>query len=99
MKGKRGIEEIRGYCSQCSCWCPTVSIVRDGVFVEVRPDTEHPLGHSLCPKGLAGPELVYNEQKNALELYWRKLVLCILLLINQTKCLVVSSNGLLLHEH
>ena len=63
MKGKGGIQEIRGYCSQCSCWCPTVSIVRDGVFVEVRADTEHPLGHSLCPKGLAGPELVYNEQR------------------------------------
>jgi anaerobic selenocysteine-containing dehydrogenase len=63
MKGKSDIEEIRGYCSQCSCWCPTVSIVRDGVFVEVRADTEHPLGHSLCPKGLAGPEMVYNSQR------------------------------------
>jgi len=63
MKGKEGIEDIRGYCSQCSCWCPTVSIVRDGVFVEVRPDSKHPLGHSLCPKGLAGPELVYSNQR------------------------------------
>ena len=63
MKSKDGIEEIRGYCSQCSCWCPTVSIVRDGVFTEVRPDSKHPLGHSLCPKGLAGPELVYNNQR------------------------------------
>jgi anaerobic selenocysteine-containing dehydrogenase len=63
MKGKSDIEEIRGYCSQCSCWCPTVCIVRDGVFVEVRADTEHPLGHSLCPKGIAGPELVYNDQR------------------------------------
>ncbi|UCE34963.1 MAG: molybdopterin-dependent oxidoreductase, partial [Deltaproteobacteria bacterium] len=27
------------------------------------PDTDHPLGHSLCPKGLAGPELVYNNQR------------------------------------
>ena len=63
MQGKDGIEEIRGYCSQCSCWCPTVSIVRDGVFTEVRADSQHPLGHSLCPKGLAGPELVYNKQR------------------------------------
>jgi anaerobic selenocysteine-containing dehydrogenase len=56
-------KEIRGYCSQCSGWCPTVSIVKNGVFVEVRPDRDHPLGHSLCPKGLAGPELVYNRQR------------------------------------
>ena len=56
-------KEIRGYCSQCSGWCPTVSVVKNGVFVEVRPDKDHPLGHSLCPKGLAGPELVYNRQR------------------------------------
>ncbi|MGD9044587.1 MAG: molybdopterin-dependent oxidoreductase [Desulfobacterales bacterium] len=56
-------KEIRGYCSQCSGWCPTVSIVKNGVFEEVRPDRDHPLGHSLCPKGLAGPELVYNRQR------------------------------------
>lgn len=56
-------KEIRGYCSQCSGWCPTVSIVKNGVFVEVRPDKAHPLGYSLCPKGLAGPELVYNRQR------------------------------------
>ena len=56
-------KEVRGYCSQCSGWCPTVSIVKNGEFVEVRPDMEHPLGNSLCPKGLAGPELVYNRQR------------------------------------
>jgi len=55
--------QIRGYCSQCSGWCPTVAVVENGVFTEVRPDMDHPLGHSLCPKGLAGPELVYNAQR------------------------------------
>ena len=63
MDSHTEIKEIRGYCSQCSGWCPTVSIVKDGEFVEVRPDMEHPLGYSLCPKGLAGPELVYNQQR------------------------------------
>ncbi|MFC2013624.1 molybdopterin-dependent oxidoreductase [Chloroflexota bacterium] len=57
------LELVRGYCSQCTCWCPTVSYVRDGVFVEVRADREHPLAVPLCPKGLAGPELVYNKQR------------------------------------
>lgn len=55
--------EIRGYCAQCSCWCPTVAEVQDGVFVKVRPDLEHPLGVPLCPKGMAGPEMVYNQQR------------------------------------
>ncbi|MBW2000430.1 MAG: molybdopterin-dependent oxidoreductase [Deltaproteobacteria bacterium] len=63
MEEQGNVKEIRGYCSMCSCWCPTVSIVKDGVFVEVKPDHEHPLGHGICPKGLAGPELVYNKQR------------------------------------
>jgi anaerobic selenocysteine-containing dehydrogenase len=63
MKPKKSIQRIKGYCSQCSCWCPTLSIVKDGVFVEVKPDLDHPLGITLCPKGLAGPELVYNRQR------------------------------------
>lgn len=63
MKDKAGEKRIRGYCSQCSCWCPTVSIVRDGVFVEVQADREHPLSCGLCPKGSAGPEMVYSNQR------------------------------------
>ncbi|MBU2498207.1 MAG: molybdopterin-dependent oxidoreductase [Proteobacteria bacterium] len=63
MNEKSHIQEIRGYCSQCSCWCPTVSIVKEGVFAEVKADLDHPLGFSLCPKGLAGPQLVYNSQR------------------------------------
>ena len=55
--------EIKGYCAQCSCYCPTIAVVRDGKFVEVKPDKEHPNACALCPKGLAGPELVYNEQR------------------------------------
>lgn len=63
MKSKANSKEIRGYCSQCSGWCPTISYVKDGVFVKVRPDDEHPLACGLCPKGLFGPELVYNAQR------------------------------------
>ena len=56
-------EKIKGYCSSCSCWCPTVAHVRDGVFIEVKVDEEQPLACPLCPKGLAGPELVYSKQR------------------------------------
>ena len=54
---------IRGYCAQCSCFCPIVCLVRDCVFVKVERDKEHPLGIEPCPKALAGPELVYNTQR------------------------------------
>lgn len=63
MKKQSGEKRIKGYCSQCSCWCPTVSIVRDGIFVEVQEDSDHPLSCGLCPKGLAGPEMVYSNQR------------------------------------
>ena len=56
-------QKIRGYCSQCSCYCPTISYVRDGKFVKVGPGNEHPNAVALCPKGLAGPELVYSKQR------------------------------------
>ena len=56
-------EKIRGYCSGCSCHCPAVSHVVEGIFVKVEPDYDHPLGGVICPKALAGPELVYNKQR------------------------------------
>lgn len=56
-------EEIRGYCSACVCWCPTKALIKDGIFVKVKPDDEHPLSCPLCPKGLAGPELVYSKER------------------------------------
>lgn len=55
--------EVKSYCAQCSCYCPIVIVIRDGKFVEVKPDREHPNACGLCPKCLAGPDLVYNEQR------------------------------------
>ena len=63
MKEPNSTEEIRGYCAQCLSNCPTIACVRDGIFVEVKPDEQHPNASQLCPKGLAGPELVYNKQR------------------------------------
>ena len=56
-------KKFEGYCSQCSCWCPVVSVVRDNVFVEVKPDKQSPLECGICPKALAGPELVYHKDR------------------------------------
>jgi anaerobic selenocysteine-containing dehydrogenase len=63
MSNKVSINEIKGYCSQCSCYCPTLSIVKGGRFVEVKSDDKHPNSCGVCPKGLAGPELVYSQQR------------------------------------
>jgi anaerobic selenocysteine-containing dehydrogenase len=63
MDRESDTERIRGYCSVCMGWCPTVAHVRDGVFVGVSPDNEHPFACGVCPKGLAGPEAVYSQQR------------------------------------
>ncbi|MFH1002801.1 MAG: molybdopterin-dependent oxidoreductase, partial [Chloroflexota bacterium] len=55
--------KIRSYCATCSGWCPVVAEVKDGVFTGVAADRQHPLSCPLCPKGLAAPELVYNQQR------------------------------------
>lgn len=63
MRKSASAEKIKGYCGMCSSWCPTVSHVKNGVFIRVSSDKQHPLTNDLCPKGFAGPELVYNEQR------------------------------------
>ncbi|MDP6824887.1 MAG: molybdopterin-dependent oxidoreductase [Dehalococcoidales bacterium] len=63
MSGPSNEEEIRGYCATCTCLCPTVAHIKDGVFVRVSPDKQHPLANNLCAKGFAAPELVYNKQR------------------------------------
>jgi anaerobic selenocysteine-containing dehydrogenase len=63
MNNSSARQQIRGYCSQCSCYCRIISHVCDGVFTDVKPDREHPLASPICPKAIAGPELVYNKPR------------------------------------
>src|SRR6266571_2604285 len=49
--------EVKGYCGLCAVHCPTITTVRDGEVVSLRPDTTHPLGGAMCSKGRAAPEL------------------------------------------
>jgi anaerobic selenocysteine-containing dehydrogenase len=63
MNSQNGTEKIKSYCGLCSCWCPVIAHVRDGVFVEIEPDTEHPLACGVCSKALAAPELVHSKQR------------------------------------
>jgi len=43
--------------------CPTIARVEDGVFTKALPDWDHPNACTLCPKGHAGPEMVYSEAR------------------------------------
>lgn len=56
-------EVVHTYCALCSSFCPMLCHIANGVLKKVEPDRNHPNGGSLCPKGLAAPELVYNSQR------------------------------------
>ncbi|MCP4118025.1 MAG: molybdopterin-dependent oxidoreductase [Desulfobacteraceae bacterium] len=56
-------KKIRTYCAQCFNNCPAVAHVENGKFTKVTPDKAHKFYRPLCPKGLAGPEMVYNSAR------------------------------------
>ncbi|MBP2638953.1 MAG: molybdopterin oxidoreductase [Firmicutes bacterium] len=56
-------KQIRTYCGQCYNNCPVVAHVENDTLVKVTPDKNHIYYRPICPKGIAGPELIYNEQR------------------------------------
>lgn len=50
-----------GFCALCKSRCGSILVVRDGRFVGQEPNPEHPTGQSLCVKGRAAAEIVYNH--------------------------------------
>ncbi|WP_280449989.1 molybdopterin-dependent oxidoreductase [Nocardia brasiliensis] len=55
--------EVRGYCTLCRSRCGAVYTVENGVLRDVRPDSAHPTGAAMCPKGRAAPEMVYSPER------------------------------------
>lgn len=55
--------EVRGFCTLCRSRCGAVYTVTDGMLSGVRPDTEHPTGAALCPKGRAAPEIAHSPRR------------------------------------
>ncbi len=55
--------DIHGYCPLCISRCGAISTVEAGRLTKVRPDPDHPTGHSFCIKGRAAPELVHSERR------------------------------------
>jgi anaerobic selenocysteine-containing dehydrogenase len=52
-----------GFCALCKSRCGAILVTRDGRFVGQEPNPEHPTGRSLCIKGRAAAEIVYNTQR------------------------------------
>lgn len=55
--------EVRGYCTLCRSRCGAVYTIENGSLRGVRPDSAHPTGAALCPKGRAAPELVHSPER------------------------------------
>ncbi|MGB6102787.1 MAG: molybdopterin-dependent oxidoreductase [Pusillimonas sp.] len=52
-----------GYCTLCRSRCGTLNTIRDDALIRVHPDTSHPTGQAMCPKGRAAPELVHSPHR------------------------------------
>lgn len=57
-------QEIKTACHVCHGGCGAIVTTEDGVITNIRPDPDSPLSRGkMCPKGLAGAELVYNPKR------------------------------------
>ncbi len=57
-------EWISTCCGQCYCMCGIKVRKVDGMVVEVQGNPKAPTGRgSVCPKGLAGPQLLYDPYR------------------------------------
>jgi anaerobic selenocysteine-containing dehydrogenase len=52
-----------GFCALCKSRCGAILVTREGRFIGQEPNPEHPTGQSLCIKGRAASEIVYNPQR------------------------------------
>lgn len=57
------IEEKTGYCSLCKSHCGATYTIEDGRLISAGPAPAHPTGKSLCVKGKAAPEIIYNKER------------------------------------
>lgn len=61
-----GIEVKQTICDICcpSFHCGVDAYVKDGVIIKIEGTADHPVNHGLlCPKGLAGRQYLYNENR------------------------------------
>ncbi|MFQ6185977.1 molybdopterin-dependent oxidoreductase [Sinorhizobium meliloti] len=56
-------QEIAGWCALCKSRCGATFTVEDGRLIDAGPLPSHPTGRSLCVKGKAAPEILYNSER------------------------------------
>lgn len=56
-------QRIPGFCALCKSRCGSIMVTQDGKFLRQEPNPQHPTGVSLCVKGRAAPEIIYNEDR------------------------------------
>lgn len=56
-------QEIAGWCALCKSRCGATFVVEDGRLISAGPLPSHPTGRSLCVKGKAAPEILYNSER------------------------------------
>jgi anaerobic selenocysteine-containing dehydrogenase len=55
---------VKTVCSICYGGCGVLAHVKDGKVVRIEGDSDHPNNKGeLCPKGLAGIELLYHPDR------------------------------------
>ena len=54
---------VSAFCTQCRSRCGCIAHVTDGRLTHIEPDSSHPSGQILCPKGRAAPELIYHRDR------------------------------------
>ena len=61
-KEEKELEWRSGICGICPAGCWVEVGLDDGKLVDIRQDTEHPLG-MICRRGIHAPEIVYSENR------------------------------------
>ncbi|MCL2827052.1 MAG: molybdopterin-dependent oxidoreductase, partial [Eggerthellaceae bacterium] len=58
------VERVKTACRACHGGCGTIVTVEDGRVTKIEPDPDAPISKGkLCPKGLAGVELLYHPDR------------------------------------
>lgn len=53
--------EVHSFCTLCKSKCGAIYTVEKGRLLSARPDSRHPTGAAMCPKGRAAPEIAHGS--------------------------------------
>ena len=56
-------DEVATFCPMCVSRCGATATLRDGRFVALGPDPQHPTGRAVCVKGKAAPQVLEHPDR------------------------------------